>query len=115
MNYVLRQLGKDDNIAAVDANIFNIKQAILTVIDYFQQQWMKILSCRFVYNEQVSIVVSVEGLYCLICQALCEWWAKHQHALLEDLERILIHLLAIKETMQEAKASWRTAITKKVK
>lgn len=84
-NYLLKLFVTDDNVATVDADIRNLNQGSLTVIDYAQQLWMKTLRHGSVYNVKILKGLSVKGVHRSICGTLRQRWSEHQHILLEDL------------------------------
>lgn len=85
VNYLVKRFPTNDNLATADTDIRNFKQSRLTKTDYSQQLWTKMLRFGFVYDEKVLKTLFVEGVHCLVCRTLCQWWSEHEHASLEDL------------------------------
>lgn len=85
VNYLIKRIATDDNIAKVDASIHNLKQDSLTATDYVQDMWTKRLRFGSVYNKEILIGLSIEGVHSSVFWTFIRWWSEQQHSPLEDL------------------------------
>lgn len=63
VNYLLKQFATEDNIATVEADIWDFRQGSLTATGYAQQLWKKTLTCGSIYNEKILKGLFVEGVH----------------------------------------------------
>lgn len=77
----------DEHIVKLQAKESNVRHGSMTLAEFAQEIWTKILSCGLVYEENLYKDLFVERATHPISRSLRRWCAEDQHTFLEDLEQ----------------------------